>query len=463
MSLNSEKVSQTGELTLVKFLRQTTYDQIPPDAVAVVKQILMAVIGAAIGGAAEEGCGPLREMLVDRGGKPEATVLIYGDKLPAPSAALLNGVMCRALDFCDAMIPGLHMGSSLIPAALAAAELRSGCDGREFITALTVGAEIGSRLNLTEETYDGFDPTGVAGVFAATAAAARILELDEEQTLHALALAFNRCGGSFQSNVDGCLAVRVIQGWVAESAVHCALLAKSGITGPVNFLDGIYGYLHLFGRDRITSSDLTSGLGNVYHLKKTVFKKFPSCGATQSATELALQAIADLNPKLESVASAEVRLPPYTYRLVGHQFDIGRNARVNAQFSVRFCVANALVRGASTLVHFREEAVQAPELRMVIDRIKVVSDENLIPRGHTAVDLTISTTDGRRAEKKLDIAPGFPGNELTVDEHRSRFAQCLEYAERPLSELQAAELLESIDSVERTEDVRSLLRLLVVQ
>lgn len=462
MSPMSEDVPHNGELTLVRFLRETRYDQIPGDVAAVVKQIFLAVIGTAIAGAAEEGCAPLREMLVERGGKPEATVLVYGDRLPAPSAALLNGVMCRALDFCDAMIPGLHMGSSLIPAALAATELRGGCSGKEFLTALTVGAEIGSRMNLTEEAYDGFDPTGVAGVFAATAAAARILELDEEQTLNALALAFNRCGGSFQSNVDGCLAVRVIQGWVAESAVQCVLLAQKGITGPANFLQGVYGYLHLFGRGKITAEQITAGLYDTWHLKKTVFKKFPSCGGTQSATEIALQLAAEGNLTPASVASAEVRLPPYMYRLVGHQFDLGRNARVNAQFSVQFCVANALARNASTLVNFKEEAIRAPEVQDLIDRTTVVSDQGLIPRGHTAVDLAIVTTDGRRIVKQLDIAPGFPGNELTDEEHRSRFAQCLEYAPRPLPSHQGAEVLSAIESVEKIGDVRSLLRLLVL-
>src|SRR5699024_4507332 len=99
-----------------------------------------------------------------------------------------------------------------------------------------------------EAQYDGFDPTGVAGVMGATAAAARIVGLPTEKTLHALALAFNRCSGSFQSNIDGSLAVRLIQGWVAQVAVECVELARAGLTGPHRFLTGTYGYLRLFGR-----------------------------------------------------------------------------------------------------------------------------------------------------------------------------------------------------------------------
>ncbi|MFA5902952.1 MAG: MmgE/PrpD family protein [Desulfobacula sp.] len=459
--MRHKEIYQTAEHRLSGFAREMVYDQIPEDAVKVVKHILLAVAGTAVAGAAEQGCGPLREMLLDRGGKPEATVLIYGDKLPAPSAALINGVMCRALDFCDAMAPGVHIGSSLIPAALAAAEIRGGCHGKEFLAALTVGAEIGSRLNLTEEDRKGFDPTGVAGVFAATAAAARILELDADQMRNALALAFNRCGGSFQSNVDGSLAVRMIQGWVAESAVTCALLAKKGLTGPSRFLTGVYGYLHLFARGKVNEADLLNGLGKDYLLHKTVFKKYPSCGLTQGVTELALQAASGLKPEPDLIDSVEVRLPPYAHRLVGHNFDIGDNPRVNAQFSAQFCVANAFAKKASTLADFREEVVRALEFEALIRRIKVVSDPNLNSRGHTAVDLTIVMTDGQRHSSRLDIAPGFPGNPLTDAGHFSRFAQCMAYAQIPLPRHQSERLSDTINTLETLKDVRSLVDLMV--
>ena len=178
------------EMRLTKFVSDLSFEQIPASAVKTIKQMLVADLGCAIAGAKEEGCGRLRRMLVERGGRPEATVLIFGDKLPAPSAALINGVMCRALDFCDAMAPGLHMGSSLIPAVLAAAQISGGCTGEQLLTALAAGAEVGSRLNLTEATYDGFDPTGIAGVFAAAAGAAKVMDLSRQQIHHTLGLAF---------------------------------------------------------------------------------------------------------------------------------------------------------------------------------------------------------------------------------------------------------------------------------
>ena len=295
--------------------------------------------------------------------------------------------MCRALDYCDAMAPGIHIGSSLVPAALAAAEAVGGCSGADFMAALAAGAEISSRLNLSEAMYDGFDPTGIAVVFAPTAAAARILKLTPQQTLHALALAFNRCGGSFQSNIDGSLAVRAIQGWVAETGVVCAQMAQRGFTGPVHFLGGLYGYGYLYGRGELDVHALADGLGSEWRLLRMMFKKYPSCGATQGMTELVLQLVAELDLRPEQVRAVRVVLPPYSFKLVGQAWRIGANPRVDAQFSAQYCVANAIVRRGSALPHFRVEAVRDAAVGRLIERITVEPDPALNARGHTAVDV----------------------------------------------------------------------------
>jgi 2-methylcitrate dehydratase PrpD len=448
------------EVSLARFVSSAPLASFPEDVLTVVKRVVLATLGTAVAGAGEEGCGTLRKMLVARGGAPEATTFVFHDRLPAPSAALLNGTMCRALDFCDAMAPGLHIGSSLVPAVFAAMELRGGCSGEEFLTALAVGCEVGSRLNLDEPEYNGFDPTGVAGVFAAAAGAARMLRLNPNQTLHALALAFNRAGASFQSNVDGSLAVRLIQGWVAESGIECALLAREGFTGPRRFLSGIYGYAHLYARGRRAPQSFVADLGKNFLAKNVVFKKYPSCGVTQGATELALAALRELSLRPELIEQVKVALPPYSYKLVGHDFAIGDNPRVNAQFSVQYCVANALVRGSSKLTHFRESEIRNPEVLNLVKRVSVRSAPEMDARGHSSVDVTIVTKDGRTKEQRLDISPGFPGAELTAREHLARFRDCMEYAAYPLPRAQADMLVVMVEDLAVQRDVREMLQLM---
>ena len=117
------------EQRLADFVCGIRLEQVPASAQRVVRLMVMAVAGTGLAGAAEDGVSALRELLLEAGGTPQATTLVFGDRLPARAAAQFNGTLCRALDFCDAMAPGPHIGAALFPAALAAAELAGGCTG----------------------------------------------------------------------------------------------------------------------------------------------------------------------------------------------------------------------------------------------------------------------------------------------------------------------------------------------
>ena len=448
------------ERKLVEYICTSNFGDIPPEPLGVVKNMVLTVLGTTIAGAQAEGCEPLVDLYRGLGGTAEATILNYGGKIPAENAALVNGVMARALDFCDAVEPGLHIGSSVVPAALAAAELAGPCSGQNFLAALALGAEVAARLNLTEAAYDGFDPTGVCAVFAAATAAAKILQLDPGETWNALALAFNKSGGSFQSNIDGSLAVRVIQGWVAQSGVSCARFARAGITGPKRFLEGVYGYFHLYGKNLLNPEGAVTGLGEKFKLQNLMFKKFPSCGGTLGSTEVILSLIEENRLEPEMIDHIDVTVPPYIHKLVGHEFQIGDNPRVNAQFSIQYCVANALIRKSSKLHHFEESSIRDPDIMPLAQKVRVISDPALDARGHTALDMQVFTTSGDTYLKKMDIAPGFPGNPLTHAEHEERFWDCMNFTARPVERPSAEKIISLVTRLEELEDIRILIPLI---
>ena len=244
------------ENQLIDYFAHAGFEDIPRDTIAIAKRVVMTIIGTAVAGSHEQGVEPLVTHHRRVGGEPEATILVHSGGIPADRAAFINAYMARSVDYCDAMSPGMHIGASTISAALAAAELKGECNGRVFLAAVALGAELARRLNLTETAYDGFDPTGVCSVFSATLAAGKILGLDREQLWNALALAFNTSSGSFQSNIDAALAVRCIQGWTAQTGITCCRYAQLGMTGPKNFLEGVYGYFHLFGKDSVNPASV---------------------------------------------------------------------------------------------------------------------------------------------------------------------------------------------------------------
>jgi len=451
----------SAEARLARFVAGLQLAAVPADARHTTRLVLLAASGTGVAGAGEDGIAALRGLLRERGGHGQARSLVFGDALPAVAAAQLNGALCRALDFCDAMAPGPHFGSAVLPAALAAAELRGGCDGATLFAGLAAGCEVGARFNLSESQYDGFDPTGVAAVFGATAAACRVLGLGAPQTLQALALAFNRCGGSFQSHVDGSLAVRLIQGWVAQAGVECAQMAAAGLTGPKHFLEGVYGFPHLFGRDRLDPQSVVQGLGEDWRLQAMVFKKYPSCGATQGLTELVLDLVAELDLQPDEVEQVTVFQPPYSHKLVGHPLKLGDNPRVDAQFSSRYCVANAIVRRSAKLAHFKPEQVHDAAVLALAARVQTEAVPAMDARGHTAVDLLLRTRDGRTHRRGLDIAPGFPGRPLSEAQQLARFHDCMAYAARPLPAGQVQDFLDAVDGLERLADAWDLVTLLI--
>jgi 2-methylcitrate dehydratase PrpD len=449
------------EEKIIDFVCDTRFKDLPQAVLKTIKNQLLAITGTTLAGATEDGCEQAVHFFRELGGKEEATILVHGGKIPAHDAAFVNGTMARALDFCDAIAPGPHIGAALVPASLALAELVGGVSGQDFLAALVIGAEVAARMNLSEAAYNGFDPTGVCVIFGVASAASKILGLNKQETWNALALSFNRCSGSFQSNIDGSLSVRFIQGWVSQGAVLCARLASKGITGPKNFIEGVYGYLHLYGKNLFKGEDLVADLGQRYALQNIVFKKYPSCGLTQGPTDVTLQLMTEERVSAEDVDRILFIVPPYTHKLVGHEFKIGENPKVDSQFSIQYCVANALVRGSSRLEHFEENKVRDKRIMDLTKKIKIVPDEAMKARGHTPFDLRVWTRDGRELFREMDIAPGFPGNPLSEEDHERRFKDCIDFTKKAVSRERAAEIVSLIRNLEMADDVRKFVPLLL--
>lgn len=453
------------EKRFVKFIMDGRFEDIPSGPVGIVKNVILNDLGAIIGGATSGGCGTLLNLVKKWGGKEEATVLIYGGKLPAYNAVLVNSTMARALDIDDVMPPGMHTGASAFPTALAAAELAGGCSGKEFLTALALGFDMATRINFAS-VYNGFDPSGVCGIFAAIAAAGRILRLSSEQMWDALALGFNRPVQTFQSIVDGTLAVRIGQGLISQAAIMSVQMAQNGITGPRNFLEGVFGYFHLYAGDTYDPQVLTAGLGERFQLDKVTFKGYPSCGGTIASTDaiFGLMDEHDLTP--ENVAEINVRLTPYVHDMTGGQFKIGDNPRVNAQFSVQYCVANALLRKESLLQHFDESYVRDPRIAELVKKIHVAPDPALEGEklgASMGADMDVTTTAGDMYHIAIPIPSGFPGNPLSNEKIAKRFKQAVSYGDKPLPKDNVDRLISIVGQLEQAENVCDLIPLMLSQ
>ena len=332
--------------------------------------------------------------------------------------------------------------------------------GKDFLAGLIAGTELAARINFASD-YDRFDPTGVCAVFGTAAIAGRMLQLDSTRMWNALGHAFNSSGGSWQGTVDGSVAARVLQGDASRWGIYSAQLAQKGITGPVNFLEGFYGYFNLFAKGKWDPEAVAGEFGQRYDFYKTFIKKHPSCGTTNSTIDAVFELREEEGITPEEVEKIFVRVTPFTYNFTGRPFEYGDNPRISAMYSIQYCVANALVRESCKLTHFDESSVREPRLLDLIKRIEPVADTSIDNLTDIGSLMEIRMKDGTVHKKLVEFPKGTLQNPLTKEELIEKFKDCVSYGARGLPEENIEKILSVVFGLERVDDVRTLIPLLI--
>ena len=458
---------------LVSFVADLRYEDLPPTAVAAVKVQIADALACALAGSA----APLTPEIVARharwGGAPEATVLVYGHRLPAPTAAWLNAAMVHAHDFDDShRASNQHVFVTLLPAALATAEsLGKPIAGRDLITALAGAAELQTRLGLSvlPHMHVGWLPTAVFGGLGGAAASAKLLGLTKEGIANAIGLAYAQAQGNRQGLLEGNIAKRLTPAFSARAGVHAAALAEIGVTGPHALTTGAYGLYALFGGGNRDATDLTAELGERFAVEDIALKPYPCCRAAHRPIGMALEAKEQLQPfDATAIAAVDVWLHPRAHALIGQPFQIRQNPQVDAQFSVQWTVAFALLHGAPGLADFEPEAVRAAtDVQRLAQTIKVHRLPDAEPS--TLERLTVTLDDGRQAAVSHADIKGEPSLPLTRSERLGKFLACAEYAHHPLDaetdvfdkvavcDKVAEAVFTDIERLEKTDDIRPLI------
>ncbi len=447
--------------TLVRNVLDTKYEVLPKETIEIAKLCILDTIGCAVAGASASGCDGVREQVLEWGGKKEGTIWVCGDKVPCPNAAFVNSTMARALDFDSTWERGVHMSAASIPTALALAQMRRGISGKQLLTAIVTGEDLAARVHLATSEYDGFEPTGVCGILGSAAVAGKIVGLDEGRMSDALSIAFNRSGGSYQPYIEGGLIVRVMQGLVSRAGIESVLLAKRGITGGDGFLQGVYGYFHLFSKDKYDAKILTDRLGKEFlGSRETTFKKFPACQGTSTAIGATLQLISEHHIRPEEVDEITVDSNPFFHRMLGRPFQIGVNPQVDAQFSYRYTVASSVVRGRFAIEDIMPEAIRSRDVLAMAEKVRPRANDRLVSESFRATIVSIKTKKGRQYSLQLNYPRGSRRNPMSREEIIEKFRSCFRFSDRPSLGANSEQIVKLVDELENIDDVNELVRLL---
>ncbi len=427
------------------------YGDLPRDAHELARQCILDYFGVALAGAGDELVRLLLDELAEAGGATQASVIGHQTRLPALSAALVNGVAGHALDYDDVnmAMPG-HPSVAILPGLLAVAELRHS-SGREVITAFVAGYETACRIGAAVQPghYNlGFHSTGTVGAFGAAAACARLLGLDAEATAMALGIAGTQAAGL--KSQFGTMCKPFHAGKAAHNGLLAARLAARGFSSRTDIVECVQGFALTHGPDFSPEAALATPKAGL-HLFANLFKYHAACYLTHAPIECARRLREQHRLTPEAIAGITLRLDTSCERVCNIPAPVDG---LQSKFSLRQTVAMALAGvDTASLGAYSAENAHDPALIGLRERIEIDWQDSW---PQSLSELEIELADGNRLRARHDA--GIPAVDI-ADQGRRLAAKFDALVEPLLGAPRTRELRETIAGLDDLTDVASLTKL----
>ena len=382
---------------LADFLAGVSVADLPPQALDHAAMLIASTIASAAAGTRLESARIIRDLARERGSRPQASLWFdAGACVPVADAAQTNAAMSDAAASDDSDLRNIvHAGTPLTAVSLALAE-RDGIGGEAVLAAIVCGYEAAGRIG--EAITPGFRARGFHGchgaAFAASVAAARLLQLDAMRMAQAIALSATSIGG-LATAADTSTAREYHAGLAAMLGVNAALAAQRGYQCEESVLEASHGFFEAFGGvDGAAGAAIaTRGLGESWDIcTDMAIKLVPGGHPYHAIAEAAANAARQGNVAAADVASITIARPGMT-RLSGplHPTDLIGMAHSPAYFA-----AAGVADQAFSWEHAGAAKIADPVIHRLIDCVQVgapLSED--AARYRQGAKVTIGTHDGR--------------------------------------------------------------------
>ena len=452
MNVITDIAAQGLTRTLAEQARGLAYADLPDEIRALARQCVLDTIACTLAGASEPLTTILLAEMAEQGGRTEAGVLGHAARLPAASAALVNGAAGHALDFDDVnmAMPG-HPSVAILPALLALAEAR-GASGAAVIAAFVAGYELQCRVGATIAPghYDvvGFHSTATVGSFGAAAACAHLLGLDADQSATALGIAGTQAAGL--KSMFGTMCKPLHAGKASYHGLLAAKLAARGFTSRTDVLECPQGFARTHSPDFNPERAFASPPGG-FHIRNNLFKYHAACYLTHAPIETARKLRARHGVTPDKVARIRLQLDEACDRVCNIP---APRTGLEAKFSLRLTTAMALA-GVDTggLTNYSEATATDPTLIALRDKVEFDFRPN---QGHTKATLTLELTDGTKLTAQHDS--GVPAGNV-AEQGRRLETKFIALVEPVLGRGKTGDLLGEINRLDTLKDLRGLMAL----
>ncbi len=393
------------------------------------------------------------------GGEKVATVICSNVLCGPMEAALVNGVLGHSDETDDAHAPTLaHPGVAVIPAALAAGE-QFGISGIEFLRAIVLGYDVGTRFVLTMggssvQTEEHRSSHSIVGIFGAAAAAASAAGLNEQQMRWALDYTAQQSSGiaAWQRDTQHIEKGFVYAGMPARGGVTSALLVHSGWTGVDDILSGSDNFFLAYAPNA-NLDVLVAQLGQRFEIAATDIKKW-TVGAPIQAPLDALEIL------LKRRAFSADDVQQVTVRVARTQGSVVNN-REMPDICLQHMVAIMLLDKTATFKSAHDKArMQDPAVLRVRAKVNLVLDDDelqrALPRREGIVEITFK--DGTKLSEHVRAVRGTPSNPMTREEVVAKARDLLEPVLGAPASSSLIEKMLALESVKNILEFRPLLQ-----
>ena len=452
MNVITDIAAQGLTRALSEQARALTFADLPEEIRALARQCVLDYVACTLAGASEPLTTMLLAEMAEQGGATQAAVIGHAARLPAASAALVNGAAAHALDFDDVNLamPG-HPSVAILPALLALAEVQ-GSSGAAVIAAFVAGYELQCRIGKTISPghYDvlGFHATATVGSFGAAAACAHLLGLDADQAATALGIAATQAAGL--KSMFGTMCKPLHAGKATYNGLLAAKLAARGFTSRTDVLECAQGFARTHSPDFNPERAFADAPGG-YYIRNNLFKYHAACYLTHAPIETASALRAQHGITPDKVARIHLQLDEACDRVCNIP---APTTGLEAKFSLRLTTAMALA-GVNTggLTNYSEATATDPTLIALRDKIELAFSPGT---GTTKAVLTLDLTDGTRLTARHDSGVPAPN---VADQGRRLDDKFTALVEPILGRSKAGDLLGEINRLDTLKDVRGLMAL----
>ena len=461
MSSNTPSLLENATRTLAEFAAGVQFEDLPPEVILRMKTSMLDSIGCCLFGVTLPWTQHVQAMVEAEGAQPVASLFGSGRKTSVAGAVLVNGTAGHAFELDDIHKESIvHAGSIAVPVVLALAEQRGSASGRELLTAMATGYEVGTRVGNAATMslfFRGFHPQGSSGVFVAAASAARMLALDAGRMQHALGIVGSQAGGLMAAQ-EGAMVKRFHSGRAAQSGVYSALLAERGFTGISDVLEAGYGgYLSTYS-GQPNAARLTDGLGTEWEAAKVGYKPHACVTSIHSSLD-AFKHLVDANALApDDIERVDVGTSLMTFQHCAWTYKA--QGVTAAQMNLFYGVAVMAFDGVAFVAQYAENRLAEPRLLDFIARVHAHVDDEIEAMGAAfrhAARVKIHTRDGRTFSHEILNRRGSPENPMKPEDVEYKFrnvvASCLPAA-------RIDQVVAWVDTLERSDDIGDLIGLL---